>query len=283
MALRTWELDLRRRALLGWNRKSPVADVVQVRLVSDSKHRDAGTVQEVSLDLEHLKLLPKGRPCRPLAGRSTRAEAEAGEGGIVVQLTQPGNYRCVSEGSINEPVVTVVSIPALGSAKEGDCPVFYKTEEEAVTALALPSMWQADELRKDLAVYLTVVGAEGVNRARVALAETRARAVCLPPLSGTFKQILWVSVLREELVAKIDAAELSRGTEKRKMSSLLTPRRWIHPLNEELETLTFAELREELQHATDSESWLHCRYDLLQWLATRALERRKHPPGKHPF
>jgi hypothetical protein len=239
-----------------------------------------GRVQPILLNLEHLKFIDNGSLI-PTARDPTLPNS------AVAFLRTPGTYRCNSEGTVGESCTFVVVVNKLGnlSAAE-DLPVFYESEDAALVALSLPLLRGGDDSQQDLAVSLQAEGPSGLPRARVVLADDRSRAKNLPSLIGSFKQIAWASVLRDELVAKIRDAEKSRGSIERRMERFLSPM-WAGASSgysdEDFESLTFAELHAELQHAVDAEVWFQGRFAMPFWLACRALDRRKHPLGQHPF
>lgn len=283
--LTPWELDLRWKLKPEWQyTRHDFLNAVKVTMANSNRIQRnglyaGGRVQPILLNLEHLKFMDNGSLV-PTARDPTKPNS------AIAFLRNPGTYRCSSEGTVGESCVFVVVVNKLGSLNTAeDLPVFYDGEDAALVALSLPLLRGGDDSRQDLAVSLQVEGPSGLPRARVVLADDRSRAKNLPSLTGSFKQIAWASVLRDELVAKIRDAEKSRGSVERRMERFLSPV-WVGSSGhseEDFETLTFAELHAELQHAVDAEVWLQGRFTLPFWLACRALDRRKHPLGQHPF
>lgn len=280
-----WELDLCWKIKPQWRRvREDFLDAVYVTMASTSHPSryggySGGTAKPVSLNLEHLKLLDAGVRIQTLRD-PTRPNS------FVASLRKPGTYLCTTEGSVGESCAFLVVVNKIGTlSSEADLPVFYEGEDNAIVALSLPLLRKGDDSQQDLAISLQASGPSGLHRARVVLADDRSRAQNLPSLTGSLKQIAWASVLREELVSKIRDAEQSRGSIERRMERLLLPARWSSSSysEEDLESLTFAELHAELQRSVDAEVWLQGRFTLPFWLACRALDRRKHPPGLHPF
>jgi hypothetical protein len=237
--------------------------------------------------LEHLRLLFVDNPVLPTADSASRGDSVPHDT-MVATLKAPGVYLCSTEGTVGEPYVAAVVVPKIGELTcDEDRPTFYESEDAALVALALPLLREGGELQQDLAVGLAVSGVSGLPRARVALADERSRLKNLPSLLGTHKQVAWASILREELVAKLEDAETSAGGVKRRMRDFLLPsgrRSFLFPAEHipELE-LTFAELRAELNRVIDAETWIQGRVSLPIWLAKRAIARRKRPVGEHPF
>lgn len=257
--------------------------VARILLQRSSRHHripyEMGTVHEVTLDLLHLKLLPNLRTVRVTADPPS-------PDGLQAYLTKPGLYVCATEGTVGEPCSIVVHLPAIGLLrKPEDSPRVYMNEEEALLALSIPLLMKGSDEQQDLAVSLQHEGVSAIPRARVVLGDERSRAINLPALTGSLKQIAWVSILREELVAKIKVAEESKGSESRRIEDLMRPRRFGAgvPYQEAMESVTFAELHAELQRVTDAEAWIAGRHSHIHWLAHRALDRRLYSPGRHPF
>ncbi len=279
-----WELNLRRQLHVQWaHASSAVMPAARILLQYPTRVQrlryDVGTIHSVTFDLIHLKLLPTH-------GIVPVSPDISIDNGIQAYLRKPGLYVCSAEGTVGESCFVVVRIPVIGTLKRPeDHPRFYMSEEEAILALAVPLLIAGSEEQQDLAISLQHEGVAGIPRARVVLGEERSRAINLPALSGSLKQIAWVSILREELVAKIKEAEESKGSESHRIEVLMRPRRYgagVPPLDA-LETLTFAELHAELQRVTDAEAWIAGRHSHIHWLAGRALDRRNYSPGRHPF